>query len=158
MTIKEIAELTGRSKRTIERWITCDKVSQATCDKVSQAIKDQMSADFTLEETIEILRAGKMSDRIISLLKENANKKGFEFDIKEIITETIKGIIPLVQTMIQENNRLLITQLRQTTGILERPKDKAAYIGEKIAEQIRAKNERKKQVNKTQLYLFEVGE
>lgn len=158
MTIKEIAELTGNGETSIRRWVASAKMANELSAKMASALQKKKPADFTLEETVEILRAGKMSEGIISLLKENANRKKFEYDIKEIVSETIKGIIPLVQTMIQENNRLLITQLRQTTGMLERPKDKAAYIGEKIAEQIRAKNEKKEQVNKTQLYLFEVGE
>jgi transposase len=43
MTIKEIAKMTGKSKRSVERWISCDKMSQVACDKMSQAITDQIA-------------------------------------------------------------------------------------------------------------------
>jgi len=115
MTIKEISILIDKTERTVRRWVSI------LADKTSP-IKDKMSvsspnnpADFTLDETIDILRAGKISEGIISLLRENAeNKKGVQnglllsqneyvmkkSETKEIVKDTVseimKGIIPLI--------------------------------------------------------------
>lgn len=67
-------------------------------------------------------------------------------DIPAIVSETVKAIIPVIKELIQSPNNLQ----------LEKPKDKADYIGEHIAKQIRAKNERKEKAQKLELYLFEI--
>ena len=97
MTIKEIAELTGKSKRTVERWITCDKVSQTICDKTSQAAKSKCPSDFSLDETLEIMRAGGISEGIMALLRENAERRqapGGEstiFDVLRMVVNTLES-------------------------------------------------------------------
>jgi hypothetical protein len=167
MTIKEIAELTGRARRTIQDWLTnCEpgEICQGILAKTARAEKEGKAADFTLDETIAILKAGKMGENLIAILKENAGKdsrlpdfQNEKLDIKEIISETMKGMIPIFQTMIQENNKIILNQFRQPNQkLIEKPKDKAAYIGEHIANQIRAKQERKEEAAKTELYLFEI--
>ncbi len=47
MTIKQIAELIGKNKSTFGRWVS--QLQNATSEKPT---------DFTLDETIEILKAG----------------------------------------------------------------------------------------------------
>lgn len=68
-------------------------------------------------------------------------------DIPLIVSETVKALVPVIVPIIKEMLQPVL---------IEKPKDKAAYIGEKIAEQIRVKNERKESAKKLELYLFEV--
>lgn len=90
MTLQQIAAITNTSPRTVRRWITSDKMSQAS-DKMSQAsenISDQAEiisasnklreagrsrrpAQFTLAETVAIIRAGG-NDTLANLLADNA--------------------------------------------------------------------------------------
>lgn len=153
MTVKEMSDFFGKSEATIRRVARNDvgidfkngvpylfnkneteKISEKLYKKVPIAVKE--SINYTFSKVKGVPLQNEQVDYVRkSDLKEFA---------KEIVSEILKSVIPLIQ-----NNNI-----KQ----IEKPKDKAAYIGEKIAEQIRAKNERKQQANKTQLFLFEVGE
>jgi len=67
MTTKEIAELTGKSVRRVQEW------AQKTGAEIA-SIKRNAPSDFTLDETIAILRTGGISESLISLLIENAQR------------------------------------------------------------------------------------
>ncbi len=74
MNIKEIAKLTGKSRRAVEYWASkCDKSSHV-CAKIAEARTKKRAADFTLEETIAIIRAGG-NDTLADLLHENATSR-----------------------------------------------------------------------------------
>jgi transcriptional regulator with XRE-family HTH domain len=62
MTIKEIAELCGVDRRTVERWahkLNPGQNAQGILEKMEQAEKSGTDpADFTLAETLVIIRDG----------------------------------------------------------------------------------------------------
>ena len=75
MTIKELVEFTGRTDRTIRRWI--DKASLQGYDKMSQGC-DKMSQgyaiDYTIDDIEKILNAGSMSRDAVIILMGNARR------------------------------------------------------------------------------------
>jgi hypothetical protein len=81
MTIKEITELCGVDRRTVERW--AHKVSddpghfaQGLAEKLMEAEKSgKAPADFTLEETLAVIGEGGGNKVLVSLLAENAANK-----------------------------------------------------------------------------------
>jgi transcriptional regulator with XRE-family HTH domain len=114
MTIKEIAELCGVDRRTIERW--AHKVSndpgqnaQGLAEKLEQAKKSGKDpADFTLEETLAVIGEGSGNKTLAVLLAENASNKnaliriektkaGIEqylTEYKALVQETINNVLP----------------------------------------------------------------
>jgi len=110
MTIKEISGLTGRTYKTVCNWCNSVKTTEISV-KITEAKEKGKPADFTLDETIEILRVGKVSESLISLLLENAeNKDRFkpvssvgltskDVDIiKTIVSETVSMTIKTLDT------------------------------------------------------------
>lgn len=122
MTIKEIAELTGKTRRTVERWITCDKVSHSICDKMSQAMMTKRPADFSLEETLEILNAGGVSKALMALLRENAARRyapGGEstiFDVLRMVVNTLEAHEESIVALTGKAPRKAIADISQTPG------------------------------------------
>lgn len=96
MTIKEIAELTGKNRTTVLRWVAKTPVQNAQ-GRLANAEKCGIPIDFSLEETLEILRAGGVSEGIMSLLRENAARRqapGGEcsmFDVLRIVVNTLES-------------------------------------------------------------------
>jgi predicted transcriptional regulator len=77
MTIKEIAELCGRAQSTIRNWITSANSADLSA-KIAEAQQAKKPANFTIEETIAIVRAGK-NETLANLLAENAqNRENYE--------------------------------------------------------------------------------
>lgn len=74
MTGRQIAQLCGVQERTVRRWIerASDKMSGLS-DKMSEAFRKKRPARFSLDETIEIVRAGG-NHTLADLLLENARK------------------------------------------------------------------------------------
>jgi predicted transcriptional regulator len=68
MTIKEIAELCGRAQSTIRNWITSANSAEISA-KIADAQQAKKPANFTIEETIAIIRAGK-NETLANLLAE----------------------------------------------------------------------------------------
>ena len=66
MTIKELVSFTGKTERTLRRWIEKSKITG--CDKMSY----QVERDYTIEEVEQILNAGSMSKDSVSVLMDNA--------------------------------------------------------------------------------------
>jgi hypothetical protein len=75
MTIKEIAELCGVDERTVYRWVEAgDKMSPGLKQKFEKS-GHGVSADFTLGETLVIIRDGGKNKTLAALLAENAANK-----------------------------------------------------------------------------------
>lgn len=71
MTLEQISGLLGKSKRTVERLAqSCDKMTQVG-DKIAQAKQSKKPAEFNLEETLSIVRAGG-NNLLADLLSQNA--------------------------------------------------------------------------------------
>lgn len=71
MTIKELAEFTGKNKSTVGRWVA--KCNSGIISKLQNATKEN-PADFIINEVEEILNAGSMSKDAVSILMSNARK------------------------------------------------------------------------------------
>lgn len=106
MTIKQIAELTGKSNRRVQEWAQSIGAKTASIGAKTASIKRNSPADFTLEETISIMKAGGVSESMISLLRDNAHRtQSAEYVTKSdlvdfakaIVSETMKQFIPLLQ-------------------------------------------------------------
>jgi hypothetical protein len=76
MTVKEIAELCGVDETTVQRWVK--KISDC---KMQSELSERLTnaghgipADFTLDETLAIVRAGG-NDTLANLLAENAKNR-----------------------------------------------------------------------------------
>ena len=89
MTLNQIAGLAGRDESTVRKWIKSvtgktPEISGKTpltsgifvhiSEKISDAKKSSKPAQFTLEETIEIIKAGG-NETLANLLLENANRQ-----------------------------------------------------------------------------------
>jgi len=81
MTIKEIAKLCGVDKSTIHRWLEHERF--LSCEmQLRNSIKDKIDggspenpSNFTLEETLAIIRDGGENETLAALLAENAASK-----------------------------------------------------------------------------------
>lgn len=86
MTVKEIAKLTGKAERTIRTWASLAKIAEVSA-KMAKAIQSNVPADFTLDETIGIMKSGTVSESLIDLLIENAKNKNSIIEKKSNLTE-----------------------------------------------------------------------
>jgi hypothetical protein len=108
MTIREIAELTKTGETTIRRWITSAKMANELSAKMAEASKTKKAAEFTLDETIEILRAGKMSESLISLLKENAERKNLS--VSEMSIDVMSKMLEMMNKLMDRMDRIEANQ------------------------------------------------
>ena len=83
MTVKELAEFTGKTTKTIQRWIK--KASYRI-----ESINDKMSlsspmnpSDYNIDEVEDILVSGSMSKDAVKILMENARKPTQIITVKE---------------------------------------------------------------------------
>lgn len=87
MTLNQIAGLTGKAESTIRSWITSAKTAGSSAKtagssekmsglsaKIAEAQRTKKPAQFTLEETIEIVKAGG-NETLANLLLENAHRQ-----------------------------------------------------------------------------------
>ena len=72
MTIKELAEFTGKNKSTIGRWI--EKLDEIDMLNELQNATSSNPVDFTIDEVERILRAGSMSKDAVNILINNARE------------------------------------------------------------------------------------
>ena len=82
MTIKEISLLTNKTYKTICNWIESVKNTDIS-EKITEARKTSKPAEFTIDEVIEILRIGKVSEFLIDLLIENSKNKDIFISTKQ---------------------------------------------------------------------------
>jgi len=81
MTIKEIADFTGKNKSTIGRWVAkCN--SRVITEKNVIAYRRGDSIDYSIDEVEEILNAGSMSKDAVRILMENARKPIASLEVK----------------------------------------------------------------------------
>ena len=119
MTIREIAVLSKVGERTIRRWITTLRTKcPGLADKMSGAQKSGTPADFSLDETIAIVRAGG-NGTFADLLKDNvtfAKHEGqplrigkLEEEIQELkmmVSRLMTGIPSLIASAVQQINSI----------------------------------------------------
>lgn len=121
MTLNQISDLTGKTERTIRLWInkTSEEISGLSA-KISEAKRTKKPAQFTLDETIEIIKAGG-NETLANLLLENASRqKAIQAESTltprdlNLISSLIKGIfgeldsrMVKIETRIEERQALL---------------------------------------------------
>lgn len=98
MNIKEITELCGfKSSKTLLNWINKNGQNMTMISqKLTEAQKSKKPADFTLEETIEIIRAGG-NETLANLLMQNAQSK----ESADVVALTNRDMI-LISTVIEK--------------------------------------------------------
>jgi len=116
MTIKELANFTGKNKSTIGRWVA--KCNSYITDELQNATKDN-PADFSLGEVEEILMNSSMSRDAVRILIDNANNKnisnGVDYEIigKMIGMAVSAAMQPVVLQLQNINRPLQIEQPKQ---------------------------------------------
>ena len=76
MTIKELAEFTGKTERTIRNWVNkAGKINGLIQEKISRSLETKKSSDFTVDEIGEVLNAGSMSKDAVTILMQNARQE-----------------------------------------------------------------------------------
>jgi hypothetical protein len=138
MTIREIAELTGKSMRSVVIWIrSCAETAQDNAQKppvrerLETAQKTKKPAEFTLEETIAIIRAGG-NELLANLLAQNASatcppsteggRRALGADASEGETEDIRhAIAPVGDAVIDRAVGKLVDKALPVLAELLRP-------------------------------------
>lgn len=138
MTVKELAEFTGKTERTIQRWIVKanDKMSAGN-DKMS-AGGHGVNIDYTIDEVQIILESGSMSKDAVSILMSNARSKpqqstavDYEVIGKMIGMAISSALAPLVEKLDK------VTEQKKEQLQLEAPKmDSRAMITKNINEYV----------------------
>jgi len=143
MTVKEICDISGKRKTAVYEWI---KIASGN-GKIFSG-----NGNYVLNEVIEILRAGKISESLISLLIENAEKSHQPVDRIERLESMIDRLISSIPTLIIETVKALQPQSGQK--LIEKPKDKFDYQAQWIAEKNRQAATRKLKARQDELDLF----
>lgn len=79
MTVKEIAKSVGKDERTVRNWVkSLAEKNSVIAEKLSVS-SPMKPADYTLDETIEIIREG-MGDSAAGIFQANAEKKESRLD------------------------------------------------------------------------------
>ena len=110
MNIKEIAKIANVNQTTVQRWIK--KIPDAKRIEIDakciEATRQQKPADFTLDETILIIRAGG-NETLANLLHENAKQK----DAVVLVTEKTDDIFKAIAYMKHEIDELKKSKIKQ---------------------------------------------
>ena len=121
MNIKEIAKLTGKSERTIRRWISSpsDKMTGSSeimsglSVKIAESERTKKPTDFNLDETITIVKAGGF-ETLANLLSENAQNQKETALIASmpdkdynLVSMLIKSQTEMVKSQTETNNLLI---------------------------------------------------
>jgi len=89
MTIKELAEFTGKTERTIQRWLekACDILSDDEKEplkvKIVKSWETKKPSDFSIDEIELILNHSSMSKDAVKILMDNARKPTQIITVKE---------------------------------------------------------------------------
>ena len=99
MTTKEIAEAVGKDERTVRRWVTkvADKMT-VVADKMT-ASSPMKPADYTLDETCEIISAG-MGANAAGIFRANAERSNVPAagtDLDQAFKAAVAGIYQMIQ-------------------------------------------------------------
>lgn len=99
MTIKELADFTGKTERTIRSWISKTGI-KVPYEEISQGIPHNYSVD----EVECIMQSGSMSKDAISIIMENARKS----QSKQLIikTEELDKELIIQQAMIYQQEKI----------------------------------------------------
>lgn len=176
MTIKEIAEVANVNEKTIREWIkrVADNLPHLS-DKMSDAYKNKKPADFTLGETIEIVRAGG-NTTLADLLLENANRnrqkkrsvlpngKQLE-EIRRIYgnreaarrLDYLLGFCPNPEAIPPEHRPVSKEEGERQFALIKRKFDRYEKTGKAIAERMRKRDQEKAEADEKQMKLEDLN-
>jgi len=143
MTLKEIAGLLGKTDRRLRQWITSEKSSDdlrkkfpMISEKISEAYRKKKPADFTLDESIAIVRAGG-NETLANLLAENALNRDTATAIPADITARLDRLERMLDAAVRgitiANNSLMQMVIAQNNAQLMLP----AASGEQLPEWVK---------------------
>lgn len=131
MTIKQIADVANVTERTVRAWIkeASERLPKVS-GKTSEARANSIPAHFTLEETIEIIKAGGR-ETLAALLEDNARKSQAE----NALTPREPKSLALAQGGNQDpSSALATTHIMATKHFLDHIKEKDQIVKEKDRE------------------------
>jgi len=129
MTLNQIAGIIGKGERTIRRWIhsPSDKMTGSSeimsglRSKISEAEKTKKPAAFTLEETIEIIKAGG-NENLANLLMQNAQSSQQTAIGSSLTSKDIDLISAIVSKTIAATTELLSGRVQNIETAFEKRK------------------------------------
>ena len=74
MTIKELASFTGKTEKTVQRWVAKNNSKMTLSNDKITLVKGQ-ETNLTINQVEAVLRAGSMSKDAVTILMNNAREK-----------------------------------------------------------------------------------
>lgn len=121
MTVKDLAEFTGKETRTIRRWI--QKAGDSNPDlneKVRKAHRTKCPMIMTIDEVEQVLTSGSMSKDAVRILMENARKPQGELILKEAPNQ-MDVLLAFMERQNQVNQKFMATVLSELKGFKQQP-------------------------------------
>jgi hypothetical protein len=115
MTVKEISKTVNKTERSVRNWIEKVAEKSSAMAEKSSASNSTHPADYTLDETIEIIETG-LGKNAAAVFRANAENKivSSEYvtrnEIAGIITAVMKEIIPLITNQKTVTNQIEFIQ------------------------------------------------
>jgi hypothetical protein len=119
MTIKELAEFTGKTEKTIQRWVA-KRNDKMTLNKDIIALVKGKETNLTIDQVESILNAGSMSKDAVNILMSNARQP------KDIIAQPTPLEVSLIK-MVEQNNKIMSMMMiklesMDNSSVFEQPK------------------------------------
>lgn len=117
MTIKELAEFTGKTERTIRNWLSkADDVKPVPHEIISQGIPH----DYSIDEIESILNAGSMSKDAVRILMENARKPVASLEVQTAPNQ-MDVLFAFMERQQQVNQQFMTAVLSELKGFRNQP-------------------------------------
>lgn len=120
MTVLGLSEFTGKTVRTIQRWVVkaADKMSSIHAKRYNSA--PMAPADYTIDEVEAILNSGSMSKDAVKILMENARKPQGELILQEAPNQ-MDVLLAFMERQNQVNQKFMETVLSELKGFKQQP-------------------------------------
>jgi hypothetical protein len=99
MTTKEIAEAVGKTERSVRNWVSKVAEKSSAMTEKSSASTSTYPADYTLDETCEIIAAG-MGANAAGIFRANAERSSVPTagnDLDQAFKAAVAGIYQMIQ-------------------------------------------------------------
>ena len=92
MTIKELASFTGKTEKTVQRWVAKNNSKMTLSNDKITLVKGQ-ETNLTINQVEAVLRAGSMSKDAVTILMNNAREKTTVIPMNNVDYEIIGKMI-----------------------------------------------------------------